>query len=207
MADSIWPAVHAERTALADDLAGLSDADWQVPSLCADWNVHQVLAHQLTAARMTPPKFFASLAGSGFRFNAYAAKEVARDSEGGPAATLARFREAIPRTTAPPGPKDTWLGEVIVHSEDIRRPLGIVHDYPLDPVVRVLNFYAKSNAIIGGRNRVAGLRLHATDADVSVGDGPVIDGAAIDLVLAASGRESGLAKLSGPGLEALRARF
>ena len=53
----IWPTIHAERRALADDLAGLDDAAWRTPSGCAEWTVHDVLAHLLSAAKMTPPKF------------------------------------------------------------------------------------------------------------------------------------------------------
>ncbi|MEO8329995.1 MAG: maleylpyruvate isomerase N-terminal domain-containing protein, partial [Candidatus Nanopelagicales bacterium] len=47
VSDSIWPTIHAERRALADDLAGLTPQQWETPSLCDEWNVHQVLAHQL----------------------------------------------------------------------------------------------------------------------------------------------------------------
>ena len=67
-------------------------------------------------------------------------------------------------------------------------------------------FYARSQAIIGGRDRVAGLTLRATDTDLSIGSGPLAEGPAISLLLAASGRKSALADLSGPGVEELRAR-
>ncbi|MCW2601480.1 MAG: hypothetical protein JWM02_3309 [Frankiales bacterium] len=206
MADSIWPTIHAERRALADDLANLSAEQWNTPSLCADWTVHQVLAHQLSAAKMTPPKFFAKFASAGFNFNKYAAREVAAESAGGPAATLAAFRTAESRTNAPPGPKDTWLGEALVHSEDIRRPLGIKREYPLGAVTRAIEFYSRSNTIIGGRSRVAGLTMKATDADFSVGSGPLVEGPAVSLMLAATGRKAALDDLTGPGVATLRSR-
>lgn len=206
MTDSIWPTIHAERKALVDDLAGLTPEQWTTQSLCSEWNIHQVLAHQLSAAKMTPPKFFGKFAAAGFNFNKFAAKQVAVESVGGPAATLAAFRAAEPRETAPPGPKDTWLGEAFVHGEDIRRPLGITRAYPLPEVARAIALYAKSNAIIGGKTRVAGLTLKATDTDFSVGSGPLVEGPAISLLLAASGRKSALDELSGPGVEALRER-
>ena len=82
MTESIWPTIHAERTAVADDLADLTPEQWATPSLCSDWNVHQVLAHQLTAAKMTPPKFFLKFAAAGFNFNRYTAKEVAVEHDG-----------------------------------------------------------------------------------------------------------------------------
>ena len=206
MTDSIWPTIHAERKALVDDLAGLTPEQWTTQSLCSEWNIHQVLAHQLSAAKMTPPKFFGKFAAAGFNFNKFAAKQVAVESVEGPAATLAAFRAAEPRETAPPGPKDTWLGEAFVHGEDIRRPLGITRAYPLPEVARAIALYAKSNAIIGGKTRVVGLTLKATDTDFSVGSGPLVEGPAISLLLAASGRKSALDELSGPGVEALRER-
>ncbi|MDP9094222.1 MAG: maleylpyruvate isomerase family mycothiol-dependent enzyme [Actinomycetota bacterium] len=206
MSESIWPTIHAERTALADDLSDLSAEQWYTPSLCDAWNVHEVLAHQLSAAKMTPPKFLGKFAASGFKFNDYVAKQVAIEAAGGPAATMAAFRAAQPRETAPPGPKATWLGEAFVHGEDIRRPLGIMRAYPLPEVARTITFYANSNAIIGGKRRVSGLRLKATDMDYSIGSGPVVEGPAISLLLAAAGRKSALADLSGPGVEILRER-
>jgi hypothetical protein len=47
--DALWTAAHAERAALADDLAELDDADWARPSLCGRRVVEEVIAH-LTAA-------------------------------------------------------------------------------------------------------------------------------------------------------------
>src|SRR4051794_34548528 len=157
--------IHAERQALADDLTDLTDSQWETPSLCTEWTVHQVLAHLLSAAKMTPPKFFTRFAGAGFNFDRFAASQVTQESAAGPAATLAAFRNVRDRRSAPPGPKDTWLGEAFVHGEDIRRPLGIRRDYPPDGVVRAIRLYASSNAIIGGQNPEAGLTLRATDAD------------------------------------------
>jgi uncharacterized protein (TIGR03083 family) len=207
VAEDIWPTIHAERQALADDLADLPDAQWQTPSLCSGWTVHQVLAHLLSAAKMTPPKFFANFAAAGFRFNSYTENQVSREAAGGPAATLAEFRSVLGRTSAPPGPKDTWLGEAFVHGEDIRRPLGIAHSYPTEEVVRVIRFYAKSNTIIGGKDRISGLTLRATDTDFSIGSGPLVDGPAVSLMLAATGRRSALLQLTGPGVEVLHGRL
>jgi uncharacterized protein (TIGR03083 family) len=206
VSESIWPTIHAERTALAADLASLTDDQWTTQSLCSEWDVHDVLAHQLSAAKMTPPKFLARFAAAGFNFDRFAGRQVAREGVGGPAATLAAFRAASSRQSAPPGPKETWLGEVFVHGEDIRRPLGIAHDYPQSQVVRALGLYARSNTIIGGRDRVAGVTLKATDIDFSVGEGPLVEGPAISLLLAASGRQSALADLTGPGVEVMRGR-
>ena len=206
MTESIWPTIHTERAALADDLAGLTEQQWQTPSLCAQWTVHDVAAHLVSAAKMTPPKFVVRFAGARFDFDRFAARQVAKEGAGGPDATIAAMRAAQARTSAPPGPKDTWLGEAFVHGEDIRRPLGITRRYPTDFVTRTIAFYAKSNPIIHGRDRVAGLTLKATDTDFSVGSGPLVQGTAISLLLAAAGRKSALDELSGPGVATLRQR-
>ena len=202
----IWPVIHAERQSLADELSGLSAEQWQTPTVCGEWTVHDLLAHLLSAAKMTPPRFFSRFAGAGFSFTKFAAKQVAVEGRDGPAATLAAFRAAQSRETAPPGPKDTWLGEAFVHGEDIRRPLGITHSYPLPYVARVIDLYANSNAIIGGKRRVAGVRLRATDVDYSVGSGPVVEGPAVSLMLAASGRKEALPELTGDGVGVLQGR-
>lgn len=156
---------------------------------------------------MTKGGFFGKLAGSGFSFEKMAQKEVAQFGAGGPAATLAAFRAAQNATTCPPGPVDSWLGETIIHGEDIRRPLGIKREYPLEAVVRVLDFYKNSNLIVGAKKRVAGVTLRATDADWSNGSGPDVSGPAMSLLMVMTGRSSALDDLSGPGVEALRARM
>ena len=203
---NVWPAVHAERKALSDDLVSLTAEQWQLRTECPAWDVHDMLAHLVSAATMTPPKFVARMATAGFNFAKYADREVRREGAGGPDATLTRFNEVLNSTSAPPGPKETWLGEVIVHSDDIRRAVGITHTYRVDDLATVLAFYAGSNPIIHGKDRVAGLTMKASDADVSVGSGPIVEGPLLALVRATTGRTSALDELSGPGVEVLRNR-
>jgi uncharacterized protein (TIGR03083 family) len=198
--------VHAERRALAADLAGLAPEQWQTPSLCEGWTVHDVLAHMVATAKETPPGFFIGMLRSGFRISRFTEKRIAEERSDGPAATLAAFRAVETSRSAPPGPKLSWLGEALVHAEDIRRPLGLRHDYPLAAVTAVADFYAGSNVLIGGKRRVAGLTLRATDTDWSHGSGPAVEGPALALLLATTGRRAALAELSGPGLETLRSR-
>lgn len=204
---SPWPLIHAERKALADDLASLDDAGWATQSLCSQWSVLDVLGHMTAAAKMTPPKFFAKLAASGFRFNALTAKDIATETASRQAACLAEFRRITPATTHPPGPVEAMLGEAILHSEDIRRPLGIKREYPAEAVIRVADFFKGSNLLIGAKNRIAGLSLRATDATWTTGTGPEVTGPVLSLALAMTGRGVALDDLSGDGLETFRSRF
>jgi uncharacterized protein (TIGR03083 family) len=206
MANDIWPVVHAERRALAADLADLTDEQWRTPSLCAGWSVHDVLAHMVSTAKLTPPAFVGGLMGSGFSFDRFTAKRIAAERAGGPAATLAAFRLVETSTSAPPGPTTSWLGEALVHAEDIRRPLGIRHEYPVDAARQVAEFYAGSNVLIGGKRRVDGVTMQATDTDWSHGSGPLVSGPVLALMLATTGRTAALDELTGPGVELLRSR-
>jgi len=207
MAESPWPVIAQERGALADDLSTISDAQWQTQSQCTGWTVHDLLAHMLATARMTKGGFFGKLAGSGFNYNKMAQKEVNQYGAGGPATTLAAFREAQNATTSPPGPVDSWLGETLIHSEDIRRPLGIKHEYPIDAVVRTLDFYKNSNLIVGAKKRIADVNLKATDTSWSTGNGPEAEGPAMSLLMVMTGRPSALTDLTGPGVETLQSRL
>jgi uncharacterized protein (TIGR03083 family) len=95
---------------------------------------------------------------------------------------------------------------VIVHAEDIRRPLGIKHAYPAEAVTRVADFYKGSNLLIGSKRRIDGLTLRATDADWSHGTGPEVSGPALSLVLAMTGRTAAIEDLDGDGVATLRRR-
>lgn len=203
---SPWPLIHAEREALAADLDTLTGEQWAARSLCAEWTVRDVLGHMIATAKMTPPKFFASFAAAGFRFNTMTAKGVAAEATPSPAAGLANFRSHLKDTTHPPGPVEAMLGEAVVHGEDIRRPLGIKREYPREALVRVAEFFHGSNLIVGAKQRVSGLTLRATDTGWSTGSGPEVTGPQLSLVLAMTGRSAALADLSGDGLDTLRSR-
>ena len=201
-----WTIIAAEREALAADVGNLTEDQWQTPSLCAGWTVHDVLGHMSATARLGVHAFFAAFVKSGFSFDKMANSRVAEETAGGPANTLARFRAVVASRVHPPGPADTWLGEVIVHSEDIRRPLGIAHQYPPEAATRVADFYKGSNLLIGAKRRISGLRLRATDTDWTTGDGPEVAGPIAAIVVAMAGRTAAIDDLDGEGVATLRAR-
>jgi uncharacterized protein (TIGR03083 family) len=101
---------------------------------------------------------------------------------------------------------DSWLGEAVIHGEDIRRPLGISHVYAPAALTRVADFYKKSNLIVGAKKRIAGVTLRATDADWTHGSGPEVAGPLVALILAMTGRTAVLEDLEGGGVDLLRGR-
>jgi uncharacterized protein (TIGR03083 family) len=201
-----WPVIHAERQALVSDLGSLQDDQWSTTSLCTEWTVRDVLAHMTATARMSPPAFFIKIAGTGFNFGKLQGEGIAANRGPTPADTLAEFEAIVTSTGHPPGPPDTMLGETIVHSEDIRRPLGLRHAYPTDAVVQAADFFKGSNLIIGTKRRISGLRLCATDAEWSTGDGPEVAGPILSLLMAMTGRKPAASELTGEGVQSLAAR-
>jgi len=73
-------------------------------------------------------------------------------------------------------------------------------------VVKVLDFFKGSNTLIGSKDRIAGLTLKATDADWTHGAGPLVEGPAVSLLMAMTGRKAHLDDLQGDGLATLRSR-
>ena len=203
---TIWPVVHAERKALAADLAGIGDDRWAVSSLCSEWTVRDVVAHMTATAKISPASFFPKLIGSGFSLTRMQKKDIAANRGSSPAEALSLFESVITSEKGPPGPPETNLGETLVHSNDIRRALEIPHDYPTDAAVTVADFYKRSNLIIGGKRRVTGVTLKATDVEWTSGSGPEVSGPIMTIVMAMTGRKQVLDELAGDGVAVLRQR-
>jgi uncharacterized protein (TIGR03083 family) len=202
-----WDMIRSERAALVEALAALPEADWDKPSLAAGWTVRDVVAHLIATAQMTPPKFFIGLAGARFRFNNMSETNIAMvKADPSNADLVATYRSLIDSRNAPPGPATSWLGETIVHGEDVFRALGGYRSHPIAHVRAVGNFYAGSNLLIGAKRRIQGVTLRATDTEWTRGEGPEVAGPAIALVMAMCGRKAALDDLSGAGVTMLRSR-
>jgi uncharacterized protein (TIGR03083 family) len=98
------------------------------------------------------------------------------------------------------------LGEVVVHGDDMRRPLGLSHHTPEAALVVVADNWKKTNILIGSKKRIEGLRLAATDAPWTHGDGLEVSGPLQSLLLAMTGRKQVLSDLSGDGVSVLASR-
>ncbi|OBA75034.1 hypothetical protein A5641_26130 [Mycobacterium sp. 1554424.7] len=204
--DALWSAAHVERAALADDLAGLDDVQWAQPSLCGRWTIEEVVAHLTAAASIGPLRWFASVVGARFDFDLHNERRLAEHRGATPAETLERFRRVVTSTTAPLGPVAAWLGEVVVHAQDIRRPLGLPHTPSVDTVTAVAEFYARRDFAVRSRSAITGLRLEATDGSFATGAGPLVSGTTLALTMAMAGRPAYCDDLAGPGVPTLRAR-
>jgi uncharacterized protein (TIGR03083 family) len=201
-----WKPIHAERAALASDLAPLGTSDWLTPSLCTGLSVREVLAHQTAGASLTPLRWFAGVIRCRFDFDRQVAMRLAEHMGANGAETLDRFRAVVDSTTKPLMPVLAMLGEAVVHGEDIRRPLGIRREYPTDTLMRVAEYYCRSNLPVLAKGRIDGLRLEATDGPFRAGEGQLVTGPTLALIMAMTGRGAYLEQLSGAGAPALGGR-
>jgi uncharacterized protein (TIGR03083 family) len=201
-----WPLVHAERAALAADLAPLTESDWRTPSLCSGLSVREVLAHLTAGASLTPLRWFAGVIRCRFDFDRQVAMRLAEHLGATGAETLDRFKAVVDSTTKPPIPILAMLGEAVVHGEDIRRPLGIRRQNSQATLTPVAEYYSGSDMVVLAKGRIDGLRLEATDGPFRAGDGELVSGPTLALIMAMTGRAAYLEDLSGTGVTMLSTR-
>lgn len=118
-------------------------------------------------------------------------------------ATLYRHQQ---NTRAPSKHAAAWLGEVIVHSQDIRRPLGLQRTPATHGVTAVAEFFAARNFAVPSHSAAKGLRLEATDGPFRCGSDPMVSGITLALTIAMAGRETYCDDLTGSGVSTMRSR-
>lgn len=204
-----WAAIHQARQELAEDLAGLSDEQWKHRTLCGRWDVEHVVAHLTAVASVGKLAWMRSIAAAGFRPAVHNDQRLREHLGSTPRETFDRFRAVVDSTVAPTGDLPAYLGEVLVHSEDIRMPLGLPSRCDVDAATEVARFYASRNFTVNSKTAAAGLHLRATDGPFSAGagSGPEVTGPTLALLMEMAGRRSHLDQLSGEGVPLLAERL
>jgi uncharacterized protein (TIGR03083 family) len=196
-----------EREDFADFLDGLLPEQWEQPSLCELWRVHDVVAHVISYEELSRWQLVRRFAKGGLlppRINAIGVAEYARRS---PRHLIELMRSCIP----PRGLTSAFGGMIalvdgMIHQQDIRRPLGIGRAIPPERLQRVLNIALRSPATRGAR-KAHGLRLIAADLDWAYGDGLEVTGPGEALLMAMAARPDALNQLTGPGKALLAQRI
>jgi uncharacterized protein (TIGR03083 family) len=200
------PMVHAERQSLSDYLGTLPPNQWTHDTWCHKWKVQELVGHLTAAGNITAPHFFGGFIKTRFSFDKFVEGDLRQYADGSPADVKARFDRIIDSNRKPPGPAYVALGEVMVHGEDIRRPLGARGEHSDEVLVTLAELYKKTGAPLRAKKRLAGLSMRATDVDWSTGDGPEVTGPCMSLILAMVGRVGALDDLAGDGLATLKSR-
>ncbi|MEU4806988.1 maleylpyruvate isomerase family mycothiol-dependent enzyme [Actinosynnema sp. NPDC023587] len=194
-----------ELTALVDDLSALDPQQWRSTTLCADWDVEEVVAHLGAAATTTRWGWIRSMVAARFNPDVHNRRRLEEFRGATPQETLERFRH-VRAITLPVKSSPAGLGEVIVHAEDIRKPLGLQHNPEAAGLLAVARFFATKNFAVNSKTLVKSLALRATDAEFQEGSGPEVHGPLLSLVMVMAGRRAFLPDLSGAGVPDLSRR-
>ncbi len=205
----IWKAERDEMLELAEQLTELDDEQWNSPSLCAQWRIRDVLAH-LTAGAAGAFSVGAILGGMvrhRFNYNRWIAADGQVRGQQDPQILLKALQNvAVNRKELSGSRSVRGLMHVLVHGQDICRPLGMRRDLPEARLVPAADFVSEDVHIFGAKKRIAGLTLMATDMDWSHGRGPAVLGPAEALLMMMAGRSAALDDLLGAGKALLAAR-
>ncbi|GAA3605702.1 maleylpyruvate isomerase family mycothiol-dependent enzyme [Microlunatus ginsengisoli] len=140
----------AERTELADLLATLTPAQWEVPSLCVGWRVRDVVAHVMSFDGVTPRAMLRRV----IRGRIVHANQVAVDELA--SLTTEQLLHKLRTHLRPQGLATTFGGrlallDVTIHHQDIRRPLGMPRQIPAERLRWVLPDSVRSPELPGWR--------------------------------------------------------
>jgi len=201
-----------ERRDLRRFLEGLTPEQWRRDSLCAGWNVRDLVAHlvawddlllyrsplQHLRALLRFSKLYALSLGSMNRVN-----RTIRDRTTGVAP-----EELLRRFGADDSPELKWLfdgtnpgahlAEYVIHHQDIRRPLGLPRQVPPDRLIAALRGVTQLPGVRWPAWRQLRLRRwEASDVAWSRGRGPVVTGSAEAILMVLAERSSACEELVG----------
>ena len=140
----IASAVQRERLRLCDVLDVLRPEEWAALSLCAGWTVREVVAHLTVPTRATWPQVLVGAMRARGSFDrmatAWARQRTTRFTS---AELVGQLRETAGSTHRMPGsgPMDP-LVDVLVHGQDIARPLDRPLPMPVALAAEVLEYVA-----------------------------------------------------------------
>lgn len=205
----IWRHIHAEREALAANLADLPAAEWSRPSLCTGWTVHDVAAHVISTPQIGWSDIAAmTLRSPGRGYNTIIYRQVkrlgARETRESILADYEKYggsTHRVPVTTSVEP-----LVDVLLHHQDIVRPLGIERAMPPEAAAVAADRVRRLAFLLGTRRLLRSVRLVATDVDWTRGEGPTVTGPIQELLMLCSGREPDRSLLTGDGLAELPTR-
>lgn len=205
--DEVRQSIRAQRAAVGDLLESLDDSEWEHDSLCAGWQVRDVVAHCVQSHVATPWTFAGEWIASGFSMAARNQRWVTRRRTRSRAEVFGEYRATVAQLRIPAAEAPYALVEAVVHGYDIARPLGRTIEVPTASLVLVADTCRRTGLFLHSKQRCAGLTLRALDVEWTAGHGQEITGPISSLIMAITGRAAALDDLSGEGLGTLRTRL
>lgn len=197
-----------ERRALADVFDKLTPAQLRTPSLCDGWTVHDIAAHLIMPLETRIPTVALSLVAARGDFDKANLKLTRRHATRSIIELVDSLRRNAGHRFKPPGVgPEAPLTELLLHGQDIRRPLGIDREFSEERITTSLCFLTETKYRgFVPKGRLDGLAFEATDLDWSYGTGATVCGPAEALLVAISGRSASLGDLTGDGVAVLQER-
>ena len=127
-----WRIVESQRHAIADIMEALDPARWELPSLCAEWRVRDVVAHLvLGSQRLRAPVMLQGAVRACGNFNRMN-RDMAVASASRPTWVLvAELRQCAACRVVPVVTNyRNILFDVLVHGQDVTVPLGLERAVP-----------------------------------------------------------------------------
>ncbi|HQR28239.1 MAG TPA: maleylpyruvate isomerase family mycothiol-dependent enzyme [Nocardioides sp.] len=205
--DEVWRTIDQQRRELAELMETFTSQEWETPSLCAGWRVRDVAAH-LTLAQMRLRDALGPVVRARGSFNRMVHQTALTQAQR-PVEEYPRLLRAMvgSRRTAPFVSEVEPMLDALVHGQDMVVPLGRTREMPPQAAITAAQRAWELNWPFGTKKRLRGFTLAATDQPWQAGEGPVVEATSQALLMLVTGRYVVLPELSGPGADALRARF
>ena len=203
-----WPLAGRARNEFADLVESLAPEQLASETWCSGWTPNDVLAHLVWLVEMTPETMMASVEQASGDFHLSMRNEAARIAKRPQVELIATLRTRGGMVSAVPGtPEAGILTDVAIHTQDVRRSLGLPGRLDAETVGTGLDMLTThpNAAYLIDVSVLEGLRFVATDFAWSSGDGPLIEGTGEAILMAVAGRPT-LDELTGDGAATLRSR-
>lgn len=182
------------RNAFADMIEGLDEAQLDGSSLAGYWTPRHVLGHVVYFVEMKMPRFMKHMFQARFDYDKMADMQARAIAERPVSELLGALRNGANAKPPMPGFGEIVpVGDVAIHTQDIRRPLGLPGKLDDDILKMALDFVTTHKigldlADIPGRDS---MRFQATDVDWSFGSGKEVTGPGESILMTLAGRPVG----------------
>lgn len=188
-----------EREEFASFLHGLTQEQWNSPTLCELWTVREVAIHTVSYDELSAAGLVARFLKGRLNTDHINAIGVADYAD----RSAEQITALIRANAEPHGLTGGFGGRIaltdgMIHQQDIRRSIGLPRTIDPERLRTALDF-ARFAPTIRGAWRARGVRLVATDLDWAHGKGPDVRGSGEALLMVMAGRRAALEDLDGPG--------
>ena len=201
-----------------DDLArivsGLSRDKLDSPSVCPGWRVKDVVAHVCSASDLALRHLAGDLARAALRPNrallrsaiTYADAHDRTELKAQMAVLASRCRSGRRVRSGRLVRPGELLVDYVVHTTDVARSVDRPAMIPDARLIAALAIAPSIGGLMRCKQRVRDLHLEATDLDWQYGEGAAVQGPAVSLLAAMTGRQHASRELHGAGVAVLQAR-